>query len=190
MKMSHQQSPSLSSLPPSDDSNANSQTVLSSKRCVKVNRSTRRMFANSYPKRSHFNQLWPIHLQQIDRRCAYIREANNDDSTDTPIKVIKPVIALRMKQARFHPFLSKPDNPVGFVSIAGWARKTEVFELRWASERLWMNVFNFESHNSERFTRSTICTALREMCTNPSPEVGRNIVAQLYSPVFIWCRLQ
>ena len=104
-------------------------------------RSFRRMLANGNPKRSNFNKLWPIHSQQIDRRCSDIRESNNNKSADGPIEVIKPAIAMRMKQAGFQTLVSDSGYPIGFMPIAGRARETEVFELCRTAERQRKNVF-------------------------------------------------
>jgi len=90
-------------------SNASSQTASLNNRKTKMTRSFRRMLANGNPKRSNFNKLWPIHSQQVDRRCSYIRESNNNNSADGPIEVIKPAIAMRMKQAGFQSPVSDSD---------------------------------------------------------------------------------
>jgi len=140
-----------------------------------------RMLANGNPKRSHFYKLWPIHSQQINRRCSHIRESNNNKSADGPIEVIKPAIAMRMKQAGFQALVSDSGYPIRFMPIAGRARESEVFELCRTAKRQRKNVFNFKSYNGECLTGTAISAAMREMCPNSSPDFGGNIVAQLYN---------
>jgi hypothetical protein len=78
-----------------------------------------------------------------------------------------------------------PNYAIGLVSIAGWASKTQVFKFCQTAKRLRKNVFDLDSHNCEIFTRLAIGAPLREMSADPSPEIGSNIVAQIYSSVLI-----
>ncbi len=94
--------------------------------------------------------------------------------------MIKPAITMWMKQARCQAVIADSDYAIGFVPIACWTGKAEGFKFGKTTERHRKNVFDFKRHNCKGLARLAIGTALREMDTNPSPEIDWNIVAQSF----------
>jgi hypothetical protein len=92
--------------------------------------------------------------------------------------VIKPRIAPRVEQSRLGSLIGEPNDSIGLVSIAGRTSKTEVIEVSLAAKRRRFDVFDFKGDNRKRFARLAIGTALQEVGTNTSPELGRNVNAQ------------
>ena len=127
------------------------------------------MLANDDPKRAHLNQLRSIHSRQVDRSDTYFRQPDNQRTVHRPIKMIEPVIALRVKQSRLGSLIGEPIDPIGFVSIAGRTSKAEVLEFSLATKRQRLDVFDFKGDNRKRFARLAIGTALQEMGSNASP---------------------
>ena len=83
-----------------------------------------------------------------------------------------------MEQSRLGSLIGEPNDSIGLVSIASRTSKAEVFEVRLTAKRQRLDVFDFKGDNRERFARLAIGTAMQEVATNASPELGRNVDAQ------------
>jgi len=90
----------------------------------------------------------------------------------------KPAITLRMEQSRLGSLIGEPNDSIGLVAISSRASKAEVIEVSLAAKRLRLDVFDFKGDNRKRFARLAIGTALQEVGTNASPELGRYVDAQ------------
>jgi hypothetical protein len=73
--------------------------------------------------------LRTIHPESLDRRSADIRECDNDAAVNRPIKVIKPLVMLRMKQPALKAIIIEARQSIRFKTIATGASQAKIPKL-------------------------------------------------------------